>query len=38
MDAPEDPITREQWYAWFVMACAVAAAALAAAGAWDAMR
>ena len=39
-DAPDDdgPISRGQWYAWFLLACTVAAAALMAAGAWDAMR
>ena len=39
-DAPEDdsPISRGQWYAWFIMACAVAAAAIMAAGACDALR
>jgi hypothetical protein len=38
-DAPDDsPISRDQWYAWFLAACTVAAAAIMAAGAWDAMR
>ena len=39
-DAPEDdgPISRGQWYVWFLAACTVAAAAIMAAGAWDAMR
>ena len=38
-DASDDgPISRDQWYAWFLAACTVAAAAIMAAGAWDAMR